>query len=283
MKPFLPPVALCALAIASPAIAQVAPETGESLAIQRDARSCSVTTARDAPQGMAVSVGLDVDGKAWLRASGKGWPFVEGQSYRIRFRPVFPLDAAPTADPEGEPAYDAAGFHDSGGWGGVEIASWPPVLASSTLALYSGAETKPVAVIVNPVWDRFAELRACLMDLARADAGSGKPAVTRAVLRGSPQNLVTNDDYPPAALRANESGVTGIRLTVSAHGIPSDCEVTLTSGSAVLDGTTCALFTRRAHFTPARDADAQPTRGSFDVRIRWVIPSDRPPGMPLVK
>lgn len=87
-----------------------------------------------------------------------------------------------------------------------------------------------------------------------------------------PAGWVTSGDYPLDALRANEQGAVAFMLAVSADGVPTECNVTTSSGSPSLDTGTCALLLQRARFTPARDAAGQPTSGVFRSRINWKIP-----------
>ena len=68
--------------------------------------------------------------------------------------------------------------------------------------------------------------------------------------------------------------MTGFRLTVGTDGRVSECSVTSSSGSSTLDAATCKLITRRARFTPAKDADGNPVTDTYSNRIRWQIPED---------
>ena len=90
--------------------------------------------------------------------------------------------------------------------------------------------------------------------------------------RGSPQNWVTNDDYPSSALRAGQSGTVGFRLNVDAGGRVTDCTVTSSSGVSVLDSTACSLLRRRARFVPAEDASGNKIPATFSSRFTWQIP-----------
>jgi protein TonB len=103
------------------------------------------------------------------------------------------------------------------------------------------------------------------------DPGSGQPAVVQPVPRQPMTQLITPDDYPAAALRANEEGEVSIRLLVSAKGRASDCAVRQSSGSRTLDGWTCWILKRRAGFTPALDAAGKPTQAVFDHVVVWKI------------
>lgn len=94
-----------------------------------------------------------------------------------------------------------------------------------------------------------------------------EPARARANL-GS---YVSNDDYPAAAINANQEGVTSFRLDVGPDGRVTNCTVTGSSGSSSLDSTTCRLMRARARFTPARDSNGNPTSDSVSASIRWQI------------
>src|SRR3546814_4122687 len=84
----------------------------------------------------------------------------------------------------------------------------------------------------------------------------------------------TNADYPSSALRNEEEGTTGFRVTVGTNGRVTDCSVTSSSGSSTLDEATCRLITRRARFTPAEDSNGNPITDTYSNRIRWQIPED---------
>jgi protein TonB len=90
--------------------------------------------------------------------------------------------------------------------------------------------------------------------------------------RGQPQSWVTNDDYPAAAMRSGDQGVTAVRLDVGPDGRVTDCTVTSSSGSSVLDSTACSLLRRRARFSPAEDAGGNKIAAAWSGRFRWTIP-----------
>jgi protein TonB len=106
-------------------------------------------------------------------------------------------------------------------------------------------------------------------------AGFAAPAAaqmaTPPVPRGSPVSWVTYQDYPAAALRAREQGVVGFRLDVDATGKVTDCTITRSTRSPVLDETSCGLLRRRGRFVPASDAHGQPVAGTWENRFEWQI------------
>ena len=84
---------------------------------------------------------------------------------------------------------------------------------------------------------------------------------------------ITTEDYPTSLLRENVQGIVAISVTIGIDGKVRSCLVTQSSGNRLLDDTTCRLYTRRAHFTPARDADGNPTTAQRSDRFRWQIPN----------
>jgi protein TonB len=97
-----------------------------------------------------------------------------------------------------------------------------------------------------------------------------EPAHARANLA----SYVSDADYPASAIRAEQQGTTGFRLTVGTDGRVTGCDVTSSSGSPALDQATCRIMRSRARFTPARDDHGNPTTDSVSSRIRWVLPAD---------
>jgi TonB family protein len=84
------------------------------------------------------------------------------------------------------------------------------------------------------------------------------------------------DDYPAAALRGNEQGMSAFRLTIGTNGRVSDCVITQSSGSAALDAATCRILRSRARYVPARDAAGNPAPGTDSGRVTWRLPDDDP-------
>jgi protein TonB len=97
-----------------------------------------------------------------------------------------------------------------------------------------------------------------------------EPARARANLA----SYVSDADYPPSAIRAEEQGTTGFRLEIGPNGRVTECTVTSSSGSSALDQATCRLMRSRAKFTPARDSSGNPTGDTTSARITWKLPED---------
>lgn len=81
-----------------------------------------------------------------------------------------------------------------------------------------------------------------------------------------------NADYPSEALRAGESGMTRVRVTVSADGRATDCTVTGSSGSYSLDQAGCRLVKSRSRFAPAKDGSGKSVAEAIDLPITWRLP-----------
>lgn len=101
------------------------------------------------------------------------------------------------------------------------------------------------------------------------------PAVSKAAgAKGDPARWITNDDYPPSAIRAGAQGTTAISWDINAEGRVENCVVTASSGNADLDRAACAALTRRARYTPAVDQNGAPIRSKSSRRVRWVLPDN---------
>jgi len=98
------------------------------------------------------------------------------------------------------------------------------------------------------------------------------PKVAKPLVARNPGSWVTDDDYPAAALRAEQQGTTGFRLQVDPTGKVISCDITSSSGSSLLDTTACNLLKRRARFTPAQDAAGNKIPAGYSSRFTWRIP-----------
>ncbi|MFN3591818.1 MAG: energy transducer TonB [Thermaurantiacus sp.] len=85
---------------------------------------------------------------------------------------------------------------------------------------------------------------------------------------------VREDDYPAASLRAEEQGVTQVRVVVGTDGRVRSCEVTRSSGHSRLDTRACEIAQRRWRFRPATE-DGQPVESTTTRSYRWQITDAR--------
>lgn len=119
-------------------------------------------------------------------------------------------------------------------------------------------------------------------------AGRGQPSPSINPSVSSPRNIPAQraranlnsyfsvDDYPAEALRQNAQGTTGFSLTIGPNGRVSNCQVTSSSGSAVLDAAACRILMSRARYTPARDSNGNPIAGHDFGRVTWRLPVEVP-------
>lgn len=128
------------------------------------------------------------------------------------------------------------------------------------------------------------------VDAPKADEEKGirtvQDAIDELARRATPDNphppipssaqgdWVTTSDYPAQALREDVEGISRFALSVSDKGEVLSCAITQTSGSALLDITTCELIRLRANFKPATNARGRPVAGIFHSSVRWIIPED---------
>ena len=82
---------------------------------------------------------------------------------------------------------------------------------------------------------------------------------------------IRDSDYPLDASAAGVSGTVGVRFVVDVNGRVPSCQVTRSSGSTLLDDTTCRLIVQRFRYRPATDARGRPFRSVIVQNETWVI------------
>ncbi|WP_119034289.1 energy transducer TonB [Hephaestia caeni] len=122
-----------------------------------------------------------------------------------------------------------------------------------------------------------------LMLASSALAQSTADAATPSPI-GNPADWFPADAYPPAAKASGAEGRTGFAVNVDAKGRVTSCSITESSGTPLLDSTTCALVVMNGRFTPAHDAAGTAVAGVWNSSMRWQLqvapPSDDDP-LPL--
>lgn len=83
-----------------------------------------------------------------------------------------------------------------------------------------------------------------------------------------------DSDYPLEAGEQGVSGRVGVRFVVAVDGRVSACQVTRSSGSRLLDDTTCRLIVQRYRYKPAHDADGEPFESVIVQNESWIIHED---------
>jgi protein TonB len=79
------------------------------------------------------------------------------------------------------------------------------------------------------------------------------------------------ENYPARAQRDEIQGRVGVRVTVGTNGRVSDCSVTSSSGSSILDDAACAGMRSYARFKPALDAAGNAITGSWATTIVYQL------------
>jgi TonB family protein len=95
-----------------------------------------------------------------------------------------------------------------------------------------------------------------------------------------PSVLLSDNDYPEAAMLLGQEGPVEAQLTVGTDGRPTACTIISSSGFPALDTATCTAFKTRARFAPARDALGRPTIGTWAQKVRWSIEGNELPIAP---
>lgn len=92
---------------------------------------------------------------------------------------------------------------------------------------------------------------------------------------GSPAQWISgalqNSDYPRAALHDKLQGRVSVRFTVLVSGRIANCRITASSGSPLLDATTCRLLTERLRFRPATNSAGVPIQSELGSDYTWGI------------
>ncbi|WP_425228784.1 energy transducer TonB [Sphingomonas sp.] len=87
---------------------------------------------------------------------------------------------------------------------------------------------------------------------------------------------IRDSDYPLEAGEQGISGTVGVRFVVDEQGRVPRCSITRSSGSRLLDDTTCRLIEQRYRFRPGHDAQGRPFASTIVENETWVI-HDEPP------
>lgn len=88
---------------------------------------------------------------------------------------------------------------------------------------------------------------------------------------------ITDADYPRAAGRDGISGMVSLEYTIGIDGRVSDCAVVRSSGSALLDETTCRLVRQRYRYKPARDGQGRKVPDYRGGDHHWIVTESAPP------
>lgn len=82
---------------------------------------------------------------------------------------------------------------------------------------------------------------------------------------------IRDSDYPLEEGERGVGGTVGVRFVVAVDGRVPSCQVTRSSGSRLLDDTTCRLIVQRFRYRPARDARGRPFQSVIVQNETWVV------------
>jgi TonB family protein len=98
---------------------------------------------------------------------------------------------------------------------------------------------------------------------------------------GSPGTWIPRDGYPAAALASGEQGRVSFTLSIDETGRVSECKVTKSSESPLLDETTCNFMTANGRFEVARDKKNKPTPSQWSSSMMWKLENPPPAPEPI--
>ena len=275
-------LALLPLLVASSASAAPRPPAPASASapawhdgVMDDKESCFVS--RDYPGGARLTVLALRSGLRWLAVGSPDWKVQEPAERELRYE----LGGRPLSPVQGFAVVSAgsAGFISE-----LEGGTARRMARGGVLRLRGQDGAEGTAFDVSGAKGAFARLQACHRRVAAGPGSGWEPAWdfrfdpfrldAAYPRRAVPTYLavITNDDYPSAAIRAEEQGVSLYRLDVGPNGRASGCTITGSSGSPALDSATCRLLRSRLRFRPARDAEGTAIADTFSGKIVWRMP-----------
>jgi TonB family protein len=143
-------------------------------------------------------------------------------------------------------------------------------LPESTQISISAGRAAEVTLAPNQFPAALAALKTCQDDLLR---GWGiDPAVQDKIAvrpKADYASYFTSAAYPARG----QQGIVITVFRVGLDGRATDCRVVSSSHSAGLDEGTCAIITKKVHFTPAIGKDGKPMAAMETIRVNWRLES----------
>lgn len=159
-----------------------------------------------------------------------------------------------------------------------EDEDWDPPVAAATEAAvknivisYGGRERLFATGSLDKAFDA---LRRCTDNLVTTWGLDSKQQATLSKRPGplsKPAAWISSSDYPPAMFARGKQALVNFRLSVSAQGTPTACEIQSSYNDKKFDEATCAALMRRARFTPAMDASGQAVPSFYLNTVRWIM------------
>ena len=125
---------------------------------------------------------------------------------------------------------------------------------------------------------RWTILSVAVLMTASAANAQDAPPIAKPI--GNPGTWIPENAYPPGARASGEEGRVAFILTIDETGRATDCKVTTSSESPLLDETTCTLMVANGRFTPPRDKKGKPVESRWSSSVRWKLETPPPPVAP---
>jgi TonB family protein len=93
---------------------------------------------------------------------------------------------------------------------------------------------------------------------------------------GNPGDWFPADAYPAEAKAKGLQGRTEFKLDIDPQGRITECDIAKSSGSPLLDSTTCALLVTNGRFAPARDSGGRAVPGIWQSAMVWQLANAGP-------
>jgi TonB family protein len=90
----------------------------------------------------------------------------------------------------------------------------------------------------------------------------------------SPAEWFSQDDYPALALRQHIEGDVKVRFVIDKDGHVRQCNLITSSGSPLLDATTCGILITNARYWPARNSTGNAIMQIETQNVKWQIPKN---------
>ncbi len=152
-------------------------------------------------------------------------------------------------------------------------AASPARAGAPSRARRHGSVTKAPAAPLDPAARRGSEqsLPAKVPSPEAAATPAPASAGTPPEPVGSVAEWFPADAYPPQARAKSQEGLTVYAVELDPRGRIMRCNVVQSSGSDLLDSTTCTLVISNGRFRPARDAAGKSVAGRYQGSMRWKL------------
>ncbi len=150
----------------------------------------------------------------------------------------------------------------------ITSADFEAITAAETVSIAIGSSS-PVSLAMRAGPKAALALKSCNDDFLREwnIDPSEKDRVVKPATPQMPAFWISDNDYPAAAKGAQ--GVVFAVFKVDTNGRVADCRPVTSSGSPILDQTTCQVIQERARYNPALDKEGKPVPVHKSVTFAW--------------